>query len=97
MGHDGMWFFPLPKDSGSSEHGLLVINYEYTDDGLLHRDGFANWSAEKVQKSKNAHGVGVLEIRLSGNRWEVVRDSKFGRRLTADTPFVLKGPAAGHP
>ena len=59
MFHDGMHFFPLPKGSNSSTHGLIAINYEYTDDNLLTTDGMADWSAEKVQKSKNAHGLGV--------------------------------------
>jgi uncharacterized protein len=95
--HDGMHFFPLPKGSQSSEQGLLAINFEYTDDGLLHADGMANWSAEKVAKSKAAHGIGVVEVRLEGGRWRVVRPSSYARRITADTPIVISGPAAGHP
>ncbi|MBA3598330.1 MAG: PhoX family phosphatase [Methylibium sp.] len=97
MFHDGMHFFPLPRGSSSSTHGLIGINYEYTDDNLLTTDGMANWSAEKVQKSKNAHGLGVYEARLEDGRWRTVADSRFGRRITADTPFRIKGPAAGHP
>src|SRR5687767_4353301 len=50
MHHDGMHYFPLPKGSNSSTHGLLAVNFEYTDDGLLHTEGMENWSAEKVQK-----------------------------------------------
>jgi len=93
MHHDGMHFFPLPKGSSSSSHGLLAVNFEYTDDGLLHPDGMKNWSAEKVQKSKNAHGIGVMEVRLDGDRWTVVRNSPYGRRITADTPFRVKARA----
>ena len=47
----------------ASEHGLLVQNNEYTDDGLLFPDGNANWTAEKTLKSQNAHGVSVIEIK----------------------------------
>lgn len=36
--HDGMHYFPLPKGARSSEHGLIGINYEYTDDNLLSPD-----------------------------------------------------------
>jgi uncharacterized protein len=96
MFHDGMHYFPLPKGSNSSEHGLIAINYEYTDDNLLHADGMTNWSAEKVRKSKNAHGLGVIEVRFDGERWLTVKDSEYGRRVTADTPFIVRGPAAGH-
>ena len=97
MFHDGMHYFPLPKGSNSSTHALIGINYEYTDDNLLSTDGMVTWNAEKVQKSKNAHGLGVFEIQWDGTRWRTVRDSKYGRRITADTPFRIKGPAAGHP
>lgn len=97
MFHDGMHYFPLPRGSGSSTHGLIAINYEYTDDNLLSPDGMAHWTAEKVQKSKNAHGLGVYEARLEGGRWRSVSDSRYGRRITADTPFTIHGPAAGHP
>ena len=96
MFHDGMHFFPLPKGSTSSTHGLIAINFEYTDDNLLSPDGMASWSAEKVQKSKNAHGLGVYEVRFEAGRWLTVADSRYGRRITADTPFRIQGPAAGH-
>ena len=33
MHHDGLHYFPLD----GSRRGLLVMNHEYTDDGLLHR------------------------------------------------------------
>lgn len=94
MHHDGMHFYT--KDG--SRRGLLAINHEYTDDGLLHTDGMATWSAEKVRKSQAAHGVSVIEVRRRGDGgWEVVRPSPYARRITAYTPCELRGPAAGHP
>jgi secreted PhoX family phosphatase len=95
MHHDGIHYFPLPYGSENSTHGLLAMNHEYTDDGLLHRDGFAGWSAEKVRKSQNAHGAAVIEVRQVGGRWQVVRPSKYARRITAATPMRISGPAAG--
>ena len=91
MHHDGMHFFPFP---GKENHGLLVINHEYTDDGLLHVGGMTPWTAEKVAKSKAAHGVSVIEVKLENNDWKIVRPSGFGRRITADTPMQITGPAA---
>src|SRR3712207_2965159 len=38
MHHDGMHFFPLPRGSNSSGRGLLAVNFEYADGGLMHRD-----------------------------------------------------------
>lgn len=95
MHHDGIHYFPLPYGSDNSGNGLLVMNHEYTDDGLLHTDGFANWSAEKVRKAQNASGAGVIEVRAVNGRWEVVRPSRYARRVTARTPMRIAGPAAG--
>ncbi|MFN7642784.1 MAG: PhoX family protein [Burkholderiales bacterium] len=92
MHHDGMHYFPLD----GSRRGLLVINHEYTDDGLLHTDGMATWSAEKVAKSIAAHGVSVLEVEQRDGAWQAVRPSKYARRITAGTPMAIGGPAAGH-
>ena len=95
MHHDGMHYFALPYASAGSSSALLAINNEYSDDGLLHADGLANWSAEKVRKSQNAHGVTLVEIRATAQNWEVVRPSSYARRITARTPIALSGPAAG--
>ena len=93
MHHDGVEFFPF---QGSSTHGLIAINHEYTDDGLLHVGGFDHMSAEKVKKAQNAVGLSVYEVELKGDKWEMVRPSRFARRFTMSTPFKVQGPAAGH-
>ena len=92
MHHDGIHYYPLD----GSRRGLLVFNNEYTDDGLLHPQGMANWSAEKVRKSQAAHGVTVIEIEARDGGWQMVRPSRFARRHTGATPFEVRGPAAGH-
>ncbi len=93
MHHDGLQFYPL---DGSSTHGLLVMNHEYVDDGLLHHDGLKDWSAEKVRKAQAAHGLSVIELRLEAGRWQMVRPSRYARRVTASSPLDIAGPAAGH-
>ncbi|CAM5789642.1 PhoX family protein [Rhizobacter fulvus] len=93
MHHDGIHFFPL---AGSSTRGLLTMNHEYTDDGLLHADGMATWSAEKVRKAQAAHGIAVIEVERRGDAWTMVRPSPYARRITATTPFAIGGPAGGH-
>ena len=93
MHHDGLEYFPL---NGSSTRGLIAINHEYTDDGLLHVGGFNNMNAEKVKKSQNAHGLAVFEVELRDGQWQMVRPSRYARRFTMDTPFSVSGPAAGH-
>jgi len=94
MHHDGLHFYPL---NGSSTRGLLAMNHEYVDDGLLHVGGLTNWSAEKVRKSQMAHGLSVIEVEFKDGAWAMVRPSRYARRVTMDTPFSVGGPAAGHP
>ncbi len=97
MHHDGMHFFPLPQGGKGSAHGLLAINHEYLDEGLLFTDGQKTSSAEKGLKSQNAVGkLTVIEVRLEGGQWQVVRPSWYARRITARTPCRISGPAAGH-
>ncbi|RYF15736.1 MAG: PhoX family phosphatase [Comamonadaceae bacterium] len=94
MHHDGIHYFALD----GSRRGLLVMNHEYVDDGLLHTDGLRTWSAEKVRKSQAAHGIAVIEVeRGADGGWRMVRPSRYARRITATTPFAIGGPAAGHP
>ena len=93
MHHDGMHFYALQ----GSHRGLLVMNHEYVDDGLLHPDGRKTWTADKVRKAQAAHGVAVIEVaREADGSWQVVRPSRWARRITARTPMRFGGPAAGH-
>ena len=93
MHHDGVHFYAI---NGSSTRGLLAMNHEYTDDGLLHTKGVSGWSAESVRKSQAAHGVSVIEVEQKQGAWQMVRPSQYARRFTSFTPFAVHGPAAGH-
>jgi uncharacterized protein len=92
MHNDGIVYFPI----FGSKHGLIVQNHEYSDDGLLFADNVQNWDAAKTAKSQNAHGVGIIEVKRRRSKWEVVRPSKYARRITGQTPITFAGPAAGH-
>ena len=92
MHHDGIHFF---AQNGSTS-GLLVMNHEYVDDGLLHADGLKTWNAQKVRKAQAAHGVSVIEVEQKNGKWDIVRPSPWARRITGNTPMTLAGPAAGH-
>ena len=94
MHNDGLVYFPLDRGRGhgnnASDHGLLVQNHEYTDDGLLFPDGNANWTAQKTLKSQNAHGVGVIEIKRTRRPW--TRWQGRGRRVAGRAAVCLCAP-----
>ncbi len=99
MHTDGMHFFPFPgRGQISSNRGILCANNEYTHEDILFPDGQIGngYTIEKCRKSQSAHGVSILEIRRVNGKWNVVKNSVYGRRLTSNTPMRLSGPAAGH-
>ncbi len=90
--NDGMGVF-----SKDGRH-VLAVNNEYVNRDILHgnRDNNKPANADDVAKSKAAHGVSIMEIVPDGDGWAVRLDSSLNRRITADTPMHLTGPAAGH-
>jgi uncharacterized protein len=103
---DGMHFFPFPTRGGgaaglSNERGLLCVNHEYTHEEVLHGaaglGGAAGVTIAKARKSQAAHGVSVNEVRKLAGKWGLHKGSPYGRRITANTPMRISGPAAGHP
>lgn len=95
MHHDGGCYYPSVQHPNTE--GLWVVNHEYTDDGLLHPGGMSQWSSAKVEKSKAAHGVSICTIQKQNDqKWAVINDPR-NRRITANTPCITSGPAAGHP
>lgn len=90
MGHDGMEYYPL-----SETRGLLVLNHEAVDTVIMY-PAPPDWSEyENVLRHQNAHGVAVAEIANQDGTWVVIASS-YARRITANTPMELTGPAAGH-
>lgn len=82
----------------ASKRGILCVNNEYTHEEVLFPDGQigAGYTIAKTRKSQAAHGVSIVETRRKGGKWSVVKDSRLGRRITANTFMWVSGPAAGH-
>jgi len=97
MHHDGMAWFSLPQGEENPAHGLLALNHEYIDNGMLFKDGTAKWDLDKARKGQNAMGVSVIEVKKADAGWQVVRPSSFARRITVNTPMQLSGPARHQP
>ena len=89
---DGMALFTAGGRS------ILAVNNEYTNRSIAYgmRDTMKPENADDVRKGKAAHGVSVMEVAQSDGKWQVVKDSPFNRRITADTPMEIAGPATGH-
>lgn len=105
--NDYVGFIPL---DGADDHGLLVVNHEYTNAELM----FPNWATigkdgegkDKVMMGEftkdivdiemAAHGGTVIEIRKENGKWVPVLDGAMNRRLHVGTEMMLSGPAAGH-
>lgn len=102
---DAIHFFPL---NGRSDHGVLCVNNEYTEDALMFAGhpgfrGIGNGASrayvrqhpQVVSVAKAAQGVSITEVERQRGRWRFVKNSRFNRRITADTPIAIGGPARG--
>ncbi len=87
--NDGMTLFPI-----SDKRGVFVVNNEYANLDLLLPNGIQG--ADDIRKLKAAHGVSLFEVQSINGQWKVVVDGRLNRRITADTPMEITGPARGH-
>lgn len=90
---------------GRADHGLLVVNHEYTNEELMFpgidptdkkSKRFAAMTKDRVAVEMMAHGGSVLEVKRDGDTWSVVDGSAYARRITAETEIEISGPVAGH-
>jgi len=90
--NDGMALFT------DGTRNILAVNNEYTNLEIIHGNRASNGpeTEDDVRKSKAAHGVSVVEIEQKDGQWGIVVDSTYNRRITADTPMEITGPARGH-
>ena len=101
--NDYVAFMPLPRGSNNPDHGLLGVNFEYTNHQLMFT-GLAKGEVDKMSREQvdvelAAHGHAVVEVRRDNatNAWSVVPDGKYNRRIDMlSTEMEISGPAAGH-
>jgi secreted PhoX family phosphatase len=76
---------------------ILVVNNEYVNRSIIYgnRETKLPENADDVRKGKAGHGVTVMEITYKNGEWSIVKDSAYNRRITADTPMAITGPAKG--
>ncbi len=90
--NDGMSLF------ADGDKHILAVNNEYTNRSIIYgnRETKLPEDADDVRKGKAAHGLTMVEIAQKDGKWEIVKDSTYNRRVTADTPTEITGPARGH-
>ena len=91
--NDGMWLY-----NDAEGRSVLAVNNEYVNLNIMYggSGSGAPENADDVRKGKAAHGVSVVEIAENDGKWSIVVDSPYNRRITADTPMEITGPARGH-
>ncbi|HUU66212.1 MAG TPA: PhoX family phosphatase [Methyloceanibacter sp.] len=98
--NDYIAYFPI---DGSSTHGLLCINHEYTNEELMFpslterqdTSEFKQMTSYLVDLEMAAHGVTIVEVKKTGDDWQIVIDSPYNRRISPHTEMTADGPAAG--
>ena len=90
--NDGMSLF----DHGG--RSVLAVNNEYVNNNVMYGGAGTGKpeSPDDVRKGKAGHGVSIVEIAQADGRWSIVIDSPYNRRITADSPMEITGPARGH-
>lgn len=89
--NDGMSFFPLDDHTA-----ILAINNEYCNYELMFDHQGKKMSAADVEKAQAAQGVSILTLQKSAQGWQVAKDGQYNRRIHANTPMAISGPAKGH-
>jgi secreted PhoX family phosphatase len=93
---DFISFMPLPYGSNSSTRGLLGVNHENHRAPICFPGSPKQLSRQQVEVQMAAQGFSITEVAKEGNQWRVVKDSRYNRRISANAPMRISGPAAGH-
>ncbi|MCH9672968.1 MAG: PhoX family phosphatase [Gammaproteobacteria bacterium] len=90
---DGMSLFV-----DAQNNTVLTVNNEFVNRKVIYgnRGSSAPENADDVRKGKAGHGVSVFQVSQQAGQWKPVLDAKYNRRITADTPMTITGPARGH-
>ncbi len=93
-------FLAFLKDPKSADAGLLFANHEYPNPhlmwpGLTEETAAAEMSDTQVAVTMASVGASVVALRKEDGAWHAVCGAAPNRRITAETPMLLSGPAAG--
>ncbi|MDO4673592.1 PhoX family phosphatase [Campylobacter sp.] len=86
--NDGMSYFPVSKT-----RAILAVNNEYVNPELMFNHNGKNLTKDDVAYEQASLGVSIVEIEKKGDVWSVVKDSKYNRRIDANTKMTVSGGA----
>ncbi|MDA9982996.1 PhoX family phosphatase, partial [Gammaproteobacteria bacterium] len=94
FGYNNDYIGYLPLGPQASRRGLLCVNHEYADPGLMFPQ--RELTPEAVEIEQSAVGCSIIEITREDGLWRIVEDSGYARRISGrTTPISISGPAAG--
>jgi secreted PhoX family phosphatase len=90
-------FCGLVEVPGCRDRWFMVNNHEYTSEIFMFYGYDAdNPTREQFEVALAAHGLSVVVVEKDRRgRLGVVLDRTYNRRITLNTPFTVRGPAAG--
>jgi secreted PhoX family phosphatase len=103
---DAVGYFPQVR--GRAARGLVCVNHEYVSGEMIWPGHTGvNMKAEPgkawldlhpnaIAFMQAAHGVTVMQLQRDEKGWTRDITSPFNRRITANTPMEISGPARGH-
>ncbi|GAA0547320.1 hypothetical protein A8924_0308 [Saccharopolyspora erythraea NRRL 2338] len=85
----------IPLDAGGREN-LMVVNHEYTTEThMFPAYDENNPTEEQVRIAWAAHGLSVVAVERERGGGFRPKPSRYNRRITLNTEFEVRGPAAG--
>ncbi|MEX0695096.1 MAG: PhoX family phosphatase [Rhodospirillales bacterium] len=90
--NDGMALF------SDGTRTVLAVNNEYVNRATLfgNRPEARPETEDDIRKAMAGHGISIVQIGEKSGHWILERDQPLNRRITAETPMRIAGPARGH-
>ena len=104
---DAVAYFPMRE--GRAARGLVCVNHEYVNADLMWpglrgvgvpANVRAAWYSKHPHATafmQAAHGVTVMQLTRDKDGWARDLSAPHNRRITANTPMEIMGPARAHP
>lgn len=97
--NDFIAYFPIDMLQGgkNSSDGLLWVNHEYPDPKFIsnYLDPKVPKTKQQIEAEKKSVGGSILRVKQTSGAWAFVDDPQYNRRIDANTPIELTGPARG--